>query len=81
MKQDTFDLIKKISKDNKRIGTHKDSDQQFFLIEPILFAHMVEDLEKMNDALHNIQIIASTMEDTEQINEIFKTADKAQFDC
>jgi hypothetical protein len=41
---------------------------------------LIDQIYKMNDSLHHIQIISSTMGDDHQANEIFKISDEAQLD-
>jgi hypothetical protein len=41
---------------------------------------LIDRLEVMNEALHTIQIISSTMKDNEHTNAIFTIADKTQLD-
>jgi hypothetical protein len=41
---------------------------------------LIDTVYNMNDSLHHIQIIASTMGDDKQANEIFHISDKAQLD-
>ncbi|MGD6876907.1 hypothetical protein [Bacillus infantis] len=39
---------------------------------------LIKKVEQMNDSLHLIQIITSTMDDSELVEKIFKIADESQ---